>query len=133
MARVLLDTTFLIDVLNDRGGRADVLERMLLEEPHRLACCAINVAEVYAGLRAPEARATEKLLRELEYVPISWGAAQLAGELRREWRSRGQTFHLADALIAAVCPREGLTLATDNRKHFPMSELLLDPLPEGTA
>jgi hypothetical protein len=31
-------------------------------EQHTLACCAINVAEVYVGLRAPEAQKTEALL-----------------------------------------------------------------------
>jgi hypothetical protein len=29
----------------DRRGRADLMERMILEQ-HTLACCAINVAEV---------------------------------------------------------------------------------------
>ena len=31
MTTLLLDTTFLIDVLNDRRGRADLTERMILE------------------------------------------------------------------------------------------------------
>ncbi len=30
-----------------------------------------------------------------------------------------------------VCLTEGLTLVTDNRKHFPMPDLALYPLPEG--
>ena len=69
MTRMLLDTTFLIDVLNDRRGRADLMERLILEQ-HTLTCCAINVAEVYVGLRATETRKTEALLRQLTYVPI---------------------------------------------------------------
>jgi hypothetical protein len=39
MAQLLLDTTFLIDVLNDRRDRADLMERLILEQ-HRLACCS---------------------------------------------------------------------------------------------
>lgn len=46
------DTTFLIDVLNYRRGRADEREQMIAEQ-HMVACCAINVAEVYVGLRSP--------------------------------------------------------------------------------
>jgi predicted nucleic acid-binding protein len=128
MPRLLLDTTFLIDVLNDRGGRAELMERLILEQ-HALACCAINVAEVYVGLRAPESPKTEALLRQLRYVPIRWEAAKLAGDLRREWARKGQTLSLTDMLIAAVCLTEGLTLVTDNRRHFPMPELALFPLP----
>jgi predicted nucleic acid-binding protein len=130
MATLLLDTTFLIDVLNDRRGRADLMER-LIGEQHTLGCCAINVAEVYVGLRAPEAQKTEALLRQLAYVPIRWEAAKLAGDLKREWARQGQTLSLTDMTIAAVCLTERLTLVTDNHEHFPMPELALYPLPEG--
>lgn len=47
--------------------------------------CAINVAEVYGDMRAPETEKTEALLLSLDYVPISWEASKLAGELRQEW------------------------------------------------
>ena len=130
MPTLLLDTTFLIDVLNDRRGRADLMERMILEQ-HTLACCAINVAEVYVGVRAPEAAKTEALLRQLAYVPIRWEAAKLAGDLKREWARKGHTLTLTDTTVAAVCLTEGITLVTDNRRHFPMPELKLYSLPEG--
>jgi predicted nucleic acid-binding protein len=130
MAALLLDTTFLIDVLNDRRGRADLMER-LIDEQHTLACCPINVLEVYAGLREAQAAQTENLLRQLTYMPIRWEAARLAGELRREWARKGQTLSLSDTTIAAVCLTESLTLVTDNRKHFPMPELSVYPFPEG--
>ena len=110
----------MIDVLNDRRGRASLMERLILER-NTLACCAINVAEVYAGLRPAESQKKETLLRQLAYVPIRWKAAKVAGDLKREWTQKGQTL----SLIAAVCLIEGLTLVTDNRKHFPMSELMI--------
>lgn len=131
MTNLLLDTSFLIDVLNDRRGRADLMERLIMEQ-YTLACCAINVAEVYVGMRAPEARKTEALLRQLAYVPIRWEAAKLAGDLKREWARKGKTLTLADMTIAAVCLTESLALVTDNRKHFPMQELRLYPLRPGT-
>src|SRR5215831_16095718 len=103
MSRLLLDTTFIIDVLNDRNGRAALMERFILEQQHALACCAINVAEVYLGMRSPEEQKTEALLRQLTYVPISWEAAKLAGELQREWSRKGLTLTLSDTTLAAVC------------------------------
>ncbi len=127
MERMLLDTRFLIDVLNDRKDRASLMERLVLEH-HTLACCAINVAEVYVGLREWEAQKTEALLRQLLYIPIRWEAAKLAGNLKREWSRKGATLSLSDTTIAAVCLTEGLILMTDNRKHFPMPDLKLYPL-----
>lgn len=127
MPTLLLDTSFLIDVLNDRRGRADLMERLILDQ-YTLACCPINVAEIYVGLRVSETAKTERLLRELEYIPIRWEAARLAGDLKREWARKGQTLSLTDTTIAAVCLSEKLTLVTDNQKHFPMAELSLYPL-----
>ena len=124
MTTLLLDTTFLIDVLNDRRGRADLMERMILEQ-HMLGCCAINVAEVYGGLRSSEAQKTDNLLRWLAYLPITWEAAKLAGNLKREWARQGQTLTFTDTTLAAVCLTEKITLVTDDRKHFPMPELSL--------
>jgi predicted nucleic acid-binding protein len=128
MTRFLLDTTFIIDVLNDQRKRLAVMKDLIAQR-HELACCAINVAEVYAGMRQPETEKTEALLKSLEYVPISWEASKLAGELRQEWARKGKTFLLADMIIAAVCLTGALTLVTDNRKDFAMPGLTLHPLP----
>jgi predicted nucleic acid-binding protein len=88
MTRFLLDTTFIVDVLNDRRGRS-ALMRNLIEQQHELACCAVNVTEVHAGMREPEAAKTEALLRSLEFVPIGFDAARMAGDLRRKRQSNG--------------------------------------------
>lgn len=56
--------------------------------------------------------------------------ARRAGLLRNEWKTtKGQTLPLDDMLIAATAIVNGLVLLTDNRKHFPMPELNLYPLP----
>ncbi len=122
MALLLLDSSLLIDVLNDRNQRAERMESMILEG-HDLAICPVNVAEIYAGMRSNEAAATEDLMRQFIYIPIRWNAARLAGELKSAWTRRGHKLSLADTIIAAVCIIENLTLVTDNRRHFPMPEL----------
>jgi predicted nucleic acid-binding protein len=128
VATYLLDTSVIIDVLNGKRGRRELLLG-LVNQGHLLACCAINVTEVYAGLRPTEESATEELLRSLEYYHLTWPVARLAGLLKRDYRRKGATLTVADAMIAAVALVHGLTLMTDNVKDFPMKELVLYPLP----
>jgi predicted nucleic acid-binding protein len=125
---ILLDTSVLIDILNRRGGRSELF-RQLLQEGHAFACCAIIIAEVYAGMKPHEKSATEELLGGLEYFETPRKAAERAGHLKAVWTRKGRALSLPDTLIAAVALDNNLTLATDNRKHYPMPELKLLPLP----
>ncbi len=127
MTRFLLDTTFIIDVLNNRRNR-DAVMRELIANQHELACCPVNVTEVYTGLREPETEKTEALLRSLELIPVTFEAGRLAGELLRAGTRQGKTFSVPDMIIAAICMTEDLTLITENRKDFPMPELQIHPL-----
>jgi predicted nucleic acid-binding protein len=127
MTTYLLDTSVILDVLNGKRGR-DVLLNQLVREGHLLACSSIQVTEVYTGLRPQEEAATEELLRSLEYYEVTWEVARLAGVLKRDYARRGVTLALADATIAAVVLANGLTLITDNVKHYPMKDLQRYPL-----
>ena len=122
MAIFLLDTTVIIDAINGKRGRDRLLDG-ILEQRNLLACCCINVTEVYAGMRPHEAKATEALLRSLDFYDVTWDIARRAGDLKREWAGRAYTIALPDITIAAVALEYGLILITDNRKHFPMPEL----------
>jgi predicted nucleic acid-binding protein len=124
----LLDSTVIIDAINDRNHRSQLLEG-LLAEGTLLACCSINVTEVCMGMRPKEAAKTEAFLASLEFYPVTWEIAKYAGSLYREWRQKGRTLALPDLTIAAVAITNGLDLATDNPKDFPMSDLRLYPLP----
>lgn len=81
-------------------------------------------------MRPGEEAKTEKLLRSLEFSPVTWEIAQLAGDLYRRWRKKGHTLGFADATIAAVAITHKLVLVAENQKHFPMPELQLLPIPE---
>ena len=129
MTTYLLDTSVIIDVLNGKRNR-DQLLKGLLSQGDMLACCAVNVSEVYAGMRPKEEARTEELLQSLEYYEISWKVARQAGLLKRDYSKKGQTLTLSDATIAAVALEYNLTLITDNLKHYPMPQLKLYPLPE---
>lgn len=128
MATILLDTSVIFDHLNGRNGRTQYLDD-LIEQGHMLACCPVNFTEVYAGLRPGEETHTKEFLDSLEFFTVTADIAAQAGLLRRDWRQKGQTLSYTDVTIAAVALANGLALLTDNRKHFPMPEVNLFPLP----
>lgn len=128
MTTFLPDTNVLVDALNDKRGRREWLRDLVLQG-NRLACCAVTLAEVYAGMQPHEAHQTDRFLSTFLWYGASRGIARRAGRLRFDWARRGVTLSLPDTLIAATALEHGLTLITANRKHFPMPELTLHPLP----
>ena len=128
MAPYLLDTSVIIDTLNGKRNRPNLLAE-LIRQCNTFACCSINVTEIYAGMRPKEEEQTEELLKTLHYYPITWDVARLAGILERNHSKKGKTITLADATIAAIAITHHLPLLTDNAKDFPMKELRLYPLP----
>ena len=124
----LLDSTVIIDAINDRNGRSELLDA-LIGQGILLACCPINVTEVHMGMRPDETEKTEEVLASLEFYPVTWEIARYAGDLYLEWRKKGRTLALPDLTVAAVAISNGLQLATDHPKDFPMQELRFYPLP----
>ena len=82
MVVYLLDSSVVIDVLNGKRGR-DALLRNLLREGHLLACCPIQIIEVYAGMRPHEQARIEEVFDSLEYYEITGDVATAAGLLKR--------------------------------------------------
>src|ERR1041385_3091195 len=124
MASFLLDTSVIIDVLNGKRER-DVLLTRLLNAGNLLACCPVNISEIYAGMRPKEQIATENFLESLDFYEITWRVAKLAGLLKRDYSKKGLTLSLPHTTIAAVAIEYDLTLITDNIKDFPMPEVRL--------
>jgi predicted nucleic acid-binding protein len=126
--RILLDTSVLVDLLRNRTGRREFLSG-LVEAQHIPTTTVLNVAELYAGMRAGEETKTEALLSGLVCLGISERTARLGGEFKNLWAKRGKALALVDALIAAVAVVEGCALLTDNQRDFPMHEVKLYPFP----
>ena len=124
MTTYLLDTSVIIDLLNGKRKRDELL-KTLLSQGDLLSCCAVNVSEVYAGMRPKEEPKSEQFLQSLDYYEITWQVARRAGLLKRDYSKKGQTLTLPDTTIAAVALEYDLTLITDNLKHYPMPELKL--------
>ncbi len=122
--KILLDTSVLIDVLRGCPDRKAELAN-LVRAGHRLMTTAVNVAEIYAGMRVAEAPRTEEFLSGLECLELKLTDARLAGRMKHKWSEKGRTLTLADTMIAAIALENGCHLFTDNRRDFPMPELQL--------
>lgn len=118
MARILLDSTVLIDTLRGRP----VAERLRVmrrggDEPW---VCAVSVEEIWRGARCEEESGVRQLFRGLRLAPLGVAEGELAGTWRRDFAARGVGLHQADCLIAAAATGIGADLATGNPADFPM-------------
>src|SRR5579863_4007049 len=104
--RLLLDTSVLIDTLRLRQGRRELLAQ-LVRDGHTLATTALNVAELYAGMRPEEKEQTEAFLGALDCYELTADAGRTAGSLKSKWARKGRTITIADAIIAAIALERG--------------------------
>ncbi|MCX7045342.1 MAG: type II toxin-antitoxin system VapC family toxin [Candidatus Sumerlaeota bacterium] len=118
---ILYDTDVLIAFL--RGMES--ARRILIEEASGAiaACSAITVAEIRAGMKESEERATMQLLKGLRILPVDGETALLAGEMKAQ--TKKQILELDDCLIAATAIRHTALLVTRNAKHYPHPHLMI--------
>lgn len=129
MARILLDSTVLIDTLRGRAAAQRVRRmRRSGDEPW---VSVISVEEIWRGLLPHEEKDADRLMRGLRLAPMGVSEGQRAGRWRRDHAERGITLHQADCLIAAAAVGVGATLATANVDDFPMEELSVEHWPSG--
>lgn len=129
MARLLLDTTVLIDALRGRPAAARVARlRRLGTEPWT---CAISVEEIWCGLHPGEELPARRLFNGLRLAPLGASEGMRAGRWRRTYAMQGVTLHPADCLVAAAAAGIGAALATANVDDFPMMEIDVHHWPVG--
>ena len=126
---VLLDTTVLIDYLRGRPavGRVDAL----VARGDAPCTTAVNVEEIFRGVRPAETAAVERFFDGLRLAPIGRSEGRQAGVWRRRFAAQGATLSQADCLIAAAAHAAGAVLATGNPRHFPMVEAAVEHWPVG--
>lgn len=129
MARVLLDSTVLIDAL--RGHAAAERVAGLRRSGTEPWACVVSVEEIWRGLREGEARHARRLFSGLRLAPLGVAEGIQAGSWRRAFARRGVTLHQADCLIAAAAVGVGASLATANVGDFPMTEVDVQHWPAG--
>lgn len=129
MARLLLDSTVLIDALRGRPAAGQVASlRRTGTEPW---ACVISVEEIWRGLLPNEEPYARRLFNGLRLAPLGIAEGIQAGEWRRTFARKGVTLHQADCLIAAAAAGVGAALATANVRDFPMTEIQVHHWPVG--
>jgi len=119
---LLVDTTFLVDVMrNDAGALRKAEELTGANTPVFVG--APSIFELYVGVglsvRSPEER--EKVLdvlRSLAQLPLDPQSAIRAGAIYAQRVKEGKKIDPEDAMLAGIAVENHQPLLTRNRKHF---------------
>ena len=122
--RYLLDANALIDYFRRKTSTVNLLEG-LEAQGHRLAICAVGLAELYSGFSLQQRIAADPVADRWLYYEATPAIAKEAGRYRYEFARRGTTLSSPDSLIAAVAIANDATLITNNVRHFPMDNIEL--------
>lgn len=126
MARHLLDTDVLIWILRGKTEAIDLLRAQLRHEVPAIS--TLSIYEIWTGARPSEEAAISAFLAAFQIVSVGEAIARQAAQYYKQFRSKGITLSSTDALIAATARVEDLILVTENRRHFPMSDIVLRSL-----
>ena len=124
MYPVLVDTDVAIDYLRGYQYAKRLVEP--LWESDRAYLSVLSVYELWAGMRENEKENTLNFIKVCKTENVTPEIAFKAGELFRQYRTRGITLTSIDCLIAATALVRNLKIATRNVKHYPKKELLLE-------
>jgi predicted nucleic acid-binding protein len=91
------------------------------------ACSALSVLEVQVGVKKGEEEKTNRFMDSLKIFDVNREIASQAARIIREYRVKGITVDLPDAIIAGTCIFQDLILVTCNKKHYPIPGLRFHP------
>lgn len=120
----LLDTNILIDILNDCPNVMGNLERVGI---HKCCMSTISLHELYYGAQLAREKKEEyftkemnkisRLIEDIDVHPLAADGKDYA-EIKHLLKEHGSMIDEFDILIAGQAISEGLTVVTDNVKHF---------------
>lgn len=116
----LLDTNWAIDYLNQIER---VVRRVEELDPEGIGISIISLAELYEGVfysKRPEddERELRNFLQGIEIVDVDDEICRIFAIERGRLRASGAIIGDFDIMIGATAKRHGLTLLTNNRRHF---------------
>lgn len=98
---MLLDSTFLIDLLDQRDAAETKLEE-LVETDTPVSVSTLSVYEVGLGLRENEHNTFDEILASVVILPLGLGESDRALSIQRTLYDRGEPIGDVDSLIAAT-------------------------------
>jgi tRNA(fMet)-specific endonuclease VapC len=119
MSEFMLDTDMVSWALRGRGG---VGARVLAHRPSQICISSITLAELRFGADAKASRALHRLIdafvRPIDVLPFDQVAADKFGVVAAQLARKGEPIGTFDTLIAAHALACGVTLVSNNTKHF---------------
>ncbi len=122
MPAVLIDTDVAIDFLRGEAYAQPLISGLWREG--RAVLSVLTVYELIAGMREKERGPTLDFIGACNIEEVSTNIAIKAGDLYREYRSKGITLTSLDCLIAMTALVKGHKIVTRNVGHFPQDGLL---------
>lgn len=118
--RYLVDTDWVIDHLH---GRTRVVKRLEELAPGGIGLSILSLAELYEGVYSSTApqdneRALQDFLGGVDVLTLDDGICRIFAQERGRLRAAGMLIGDLDLLIGATALHHGLTLLTNNRRHF---------------
>jgi tRNA(fMet)-specific endonuclease VapC len=103
-------------------GQGQVGARLLEHQPSDLSISAITLAELNFGAEAKRSQRIRRSIRsftkDVAVVPFDEASAERFAVVAAALSTRGQPIGLYDTLVAAQALALGLTVVTNNTRHF---------------
>ena len=119
MARYLLDADTVSYALR---GQGQVASRVLEHPPSNICISSITLAELRFGAEAKKSqklrRAIRSFVKDVAVLPFDEAAAEKFAEVAADLAERGTPIGVFDTLVAAQALSLGLTVVTNNTRHF---------------
>ncbi len=119
MPRYMLDADTVSYALR---GQGQVAARLLEHQPSEVCISAITLAELNFGAEVRRSQKIRRAIRtfasDVAVVPFDQVSAERFGVVATALSSRGQPIGVYDTLVAAQALSMGLTVVTNNTRHF---------------
>ena len=119
MPRYMLDAGTVSYALR---GEGQVVARLLGHQPSELCISAITLAELNFGAEAKRfqriRRPIRRFVKDVAVVPFDEASAERFAVVAAALSTRGQPIGLYDTLVAAQALALGVTIVTNNTRHF---------------
>lgn len=121
MNKFMLDTDICSYIMREKP--IQVLERFDSYEMEQFCISVVSYAEFIYGVKKssnPEKhrRLVENFVLHVDIIPWDCSSAEHYGQIRKELESRGQIVGNMDLMIAAHALSQGMTIVTNNERHF---------------
>jgi len=118
---VILDSTFLIDVLRGKASVEELLGEVDVSGPPFVT--SVTVMELYEGIYLAESTereraVVEEMLDGINEIPFDRACGKRAGQINAELVAAGEPIDETDVMIAATALDYDLPVVTRNVDHF---------------